>query len=1078
MPMNPLYPDLRRIFLTLTLGASIQSLFSQPVINSFSPAAGPAGLQVVIKGANFNPMPASNLVFFGVAQAQVLGGSADSLLVRVPQGANYQELTVTSGGLTGSYWAKPPFVKTFGTGGTAFSTTSFAQYTGFFPVDGGSLGIADVNGDNKPDVITGALNANGLVTGTRGFSVLGNNSASGTVSFSTQHFTASNAPFFSSMTDMNGDGLPDIVAWDTTGPGNNEITVYQNTSSVGGAISYDGGTHIPYGSGFTGGPIKMVVRDFDGDGKPDVVTTHNVIVDNTTTYFTFLRNTSSGGSISFQQLPDMAVQSWYNNEPSATNYLVADLDADGKPDILALQSNGFYFYRNTSVPGTISFASSYFVASMAVGSSVVDMSTADLDGDGHPELIYIIQNGYTFQLNVMWNSGQLSNPAFYSPHVLASGNGTRRAAVGDLDGDGKPELVVSNFSDGTVGVYRNTCVRGQNSNDISFDAPVTYSTGPSAYGLNEAYDLEIVDVDGDGRPDIVAALPDGTGNVVVLRNLMPYAAAPTITAVTPMTATAGGSVGIRGTGFTGALGLSFGGVAASSYTVNSDDSITAILGNGATGNVVLIAPAGSDTVQGFTYINEPAPTVTSFSPDSVGYYGLITITGKHFTNLVSATAGGTPLADVTLTGDSTITGYVTGGNEGYVAVFTTAGSDSLSGFTYIPQTPEVISFSPTIGKPGDSIRLQGYHFLGATAVSFGGVPAASFFVSNDSMLVAVVGHGASGTVTVTHSYVSGSLSGFIFIPQPPKVASFSPASGRQGDSVTIRGYYFTGATAVGFGGTNAGAYTVRNDSTVVAVVGSGATGLVTVSTVHGTGSSAAQFTFVSTPPPSDTTSPAPPDTTAPAPPSDTTSPAPPSDSTSPAPPDTTSPAPPDTTARPAGFQLEGFTGSVSAGEAVLKWQTTHDEGITSYTILEGDDSTQPTPIATVMSQHKDSANYVYQDASLRTGVVWYQLLAIDTTNRQLYSSTLKVTFPAVNATGGAYPNPATSGMLQVAVPSATVSSRFELADMTGRVLVVVPVSPGTVQVQINVGSLNTGTYQLSWSNGVQRTVQTVLIVRR
>ncbi|HWB94990.1 MAG TPA: FG-GAP-like repeat-containing protein [Puia sp.] len=1107
--MNRLYPTVRRSLLAIVCTASLQTLIAQPVINSVSPAAGPAGLQVVIKGANFNPTPTLNEVFFGVAPAPVMKASTDSLLVRVPQGANFQELSVYTGGLTGYYWARPPFRKTFGKGGVAFTAGSFAQYSSFFPVDGGSLAIAEVSGDQNADIITGGLNTNGVVVGKRGFSVLGNTSVSGTVSFSTKHFYAGYVPFFTSMADMNGDGKADVVAWDTTILGNNEIAVYPNNGSPG-TVSFGSGTHISYGSGFTGVPIKMVVRDFDGDGKPDVLTTHNVVASNTTTYFTFLRNTSSGGTVSLQQLPDMAAQSWYGVEPSVSNYIVADLDRDGKPDIVAMQSNGFYFYRNTSVPGTISWAPSYFLSYFAPGTQISDLAAADLDGDGFPELIYLVLAGSSYQLDAMWNDGQ-PGPTFYSPHAFATGNGAARLAVGDLDGDGKPELVVSNKTDGTVGVYRNTCTPVQGMSDIFFDAPVMYSTGPGTSGLNEANDLEIVDMDGDGRPDIVAALPDGTGNVVVLRNLLPYASAPTVTAVTPMTGTAGATVGIKGTNFTGALTLNFGDVPAGSYTVNSDDSITAILGNGGTGSVVLIAPGGSDTVQGFVYTDEPPPAVTSFTPDSVGYYGSITIKGKHFTNLVSATAGGQPLSNLTLVNDSTVTGYVTAAASSYVAVFTTAGADSLGGFTYIAPQPVVIYFAPTSGRPADTIAVKGYHLIGATQVSFGGVPASYFHVLNDSMLIAVVGHGASGVVSVSHGSVSGSRSGFTFISPAPAINSFSPASGKQGDSVTIKGYYFTGASTVSFGGTNAGAYSVKNDSTVLAVVGAGSTGVVTVTTAQGSGSSSAQFTFGVTPPPdttapappsdttspapppSDSTSPAPPDTTAPAPPSDTTSPAPPppSDSTAPAPPpsdttlsappppsDSTAPAPPDTTAKPTVFGLQGFTVSLSAGEAVLKWQTTNDKSIESYTLQEGSDSTQLDILARITPQHKDSANYVYQDATLRTGVVWYRLLAVDTSNRQLYSWTAKLSFPEANATGNAYPNPAANGMLQVMVPSSTLPSQFELADMAGRVLLAVPVSPGTLQVQINVGTINTGTYQLSWSNGIQRTVQTVLVVKR
>ncbi len=172
--------------------------------------------------------------------------------------------------------------------------------------------------------------------------------------------------------------------------------------------------------------------------------------------------------------------------------------------------------------------------------------------------------------------------------------------------------------------------------------------------------------------------------------------------------------------------------------------------------------------------------------------------------------------------------------------------------------------------------------------------------------------------------------------------------------------------------------------------------------------------------------------------------------------------------------MKGFSAIVSSGQVALKWQTSNDEGIVLYTIQEGPDSTQLTTINSVTPQHKDSARYVYLDPTLRSGVVWYRLLAVDTSGDQVYSGTLSASLPAL--VSNVYPNPAV-GMLQATVPNGLVNSQYELADMSGRVLLVVPVSAGTTQIQINVSTINTGTYQLSWSDGTHRKTQTVLIVR-
>ncbi|MFY7997765.1 MAG: hypothetical protein ACOVSW_04115 [Candidatus Kapaibacteriota bacterium] len=84
------------------------------------------------------------------------------------------------------------------------------------------------------------------------------------------------------------------------------------------------------------------------------------------------------------------------------------------------------------------------------------------------------------------------------------------------------------------------------------------------------------------------------------------------------------------------------------------------------------------------------------------------------------------------------------------------------------------------------------------------------------------------------------------LPQPilaPSITTFSPSSGRQGDTITITGTNFTGATGVQFGNTNAVSFQVISATQIKAVVGSGNSGSLTVRTAYGTATSAG-FTFI------------------------------------------------------------------------------------------------------------------------------------------------------------------------------------------------------------------------------------------
>lgn len=159
--------------------------------------------------------------------------------------------------------------------------------------------------------------------------------------------------------------------------------------------------------------------------------------------------------------------------------------------------------------------------------------------------------------------------------------------------------------------------------------------------------------------------------------------------------------------------------------------------------------------------------------------------------------------------------------------------------------PVISSFSPTSETSGNTVVITGSNFTGATAVSFGSSPAASFTVVNDNTINAVVGVGASGSITVTTPVSFESLAGFTFIPPAtaPTITSFTPTSAASGATVTITGTNFTTATAVNFGGDAALSFVVINATTITAVVDLGNSGSVAVTNPDGVGTLAG-FTYI------------------------------------------------------------------------------------------------------------------------------------------------------------------------------------------------------------------------------------------
>ena len=130
------------------------------------------------------------------------------------------------------------------------------------------------------------------------------------------------------------------------------------------------------------------------------------------------------------------------------------------------------------------------------------------------------------------------------------------------------------------------------------------------------------------------------------------------------------------------------------------------------------------------------------------------------------------------------------------------------------------------------------------------MPAASFNVVNATTITAVLGAGASGDITVTNAYGSYTVGNFLF-KYPPTLTSFSPALAGNGSVVTVTGTGFEpggtwGPTNISFGGVAATSVTWISPTTVTAVVGSGASGNVTVTTNYGI-ANLPGFTWVTAP---------------------------------------------------------------------------------------------------------------------------------------------------------------------------------------------------------------------------------------
>lgn len=308
-----------------------------------------------------------------------------------------------------------------------------------------------------------------------------------------------------------------------------------------------------------------------------------------------------------------------------------------------------------------------------------------------------------------------------------------------------------------------------------------------------------------------------------------------LTGAQPMSAGVGGTVTITGSNLTDATAVTFGGVPATFFNVQSPTSITAIVGRGASGDIKVVSPAGTATLQGFQFIS--SPTISSIFPLTGGAGTKVTITGTNLTSATRLSLGGNPVSNFKVESATTLTTVLDeNARSGYFAVTTLGGTATgQQSFTYY-NPPVLASASIMSANTGATVTLTGSNLNAVTAVSFGGVPAASFKLISETTLSAVVASGASGDIAVSNPGGSAALTGFTYISDKPIITSVSELKGSTGSIILIKGTNFKDFVEVSFGGVSAQSFTINSTKLITAVVGKGASGAIVVKTLKGTAS--------------------------------------------------------------------------------------------------------------------------------------------------------------------------------------------------------------------------------------------------
>lgn len=280
--------------------------------------------------------------------------------------------------------------------------------------------------------------------------------------------------------DLNRDGKADLVVL--------QDEVINSPNSIGVLLGNGDGTFqsgVSYDSG--GNYAAVAVADVNRDGKLDLVVVNGCGDVNCSTEGS-VGVLFGNGDGTFQTV---VLHQGFGGRQLA----VGDFNGDGNPDLAVVNSNSSTPFGVLIGNGDGTFQDP--VAYDPGGDYTDGVTIADVNRDGKADIIVangsgtvgvLLSNGDgTFQPVVTYSSGGRFFPETDSP------------VVADLNGDGKPDLVVGNWASQTVGVLFGN-------GDGTFQPVVTFS------GLNEFVAVAVADVNGDGVPDVLmAAANSGVG---------------------------------------------------------------------------------------------------------------------------------------------------------------------------------------------------------------------------------------------------------------------------------------------------------------------------------------------------------------------------------------------------------------------------------------------------------------------------------------------------------------------------------------------------------------------------------------
>ncbi len=384
---------------------------------------------------------------------------------------SYIHLTVLHGNPDGTFNKTPLFTRTFGNGEH--------EYDGI-PTILSPVLITDLNGDGYDDIVS--LSGDGYCVLLGGPSTTWNGQPQQFVAASLQSQRGVTGIYGVSIADMNGDGLPDIVA---VGPNGLYITYAQHDGTLSSAPAPEVGQVSS----------SATLADFNGDGNLDVVSAGDTALklslgrgDGTFTSPQPITTSGNFGVVNYE-------------DPQVVH---GDFNGDGKQDLLA---TGSIAVNTSQTYLLLGHGDGSFDSPKPIGISIGKV--ADLNGDGLSD-VYSVQNdatsGNVLTASISRGDGTFTTASTKLPSELT------HSFIARTSGPALADFRHSGHLDAAVASINNAYVL-RSHGDGTFDSTGAVLAIPGLPNLTNlgSFDLASGDFDGDGNPDVAVLVQYGNG---------------------------------------------------------------------------------------------------------------------------------------------------------------------------------------------------------------------------------------------------------------------------------------------------------------------------------------------------------------------------------------------------------------------------------------------------------------------------------------------------------------------------------------------------------------------------------------